>query len=111
MEGCVCVYSLSRVQVFATPWTVAHHASLSIEFSMQQYWNGLTVPSPGDIPDAEMESGSPALQADSLSSEPPEPEGICSNETIPAMLFRRRNFYYSFCLFLLQDALCTRERK
>ena len=66
---------------------------------------------PGDIPDAEIETGSPALQADSLLFEPPEPEDICSNEIVPAMLFRRSNFYYSFCLFLLQDALCTKERK
>ena len=66
---------------------------------------------PGGIPDAEIKTGSPALQADSLLSEPPEPEDICSNETVPEMLFRRSNFYYSLRLFLLQDALCTRERK
>ena len=40
------VKSLSRVQVFATPWTVACHAALSMGFSRQEYWNGLPFPSP-----------------------------------------------------------------
>ena len=34
-----------------TPWTVAHHAPLSLEFCSQEYWNGLLFPAPGDIPD------------------------------------------------------------
>lgn len=38
-------------------------------------------------------------------------EGICPNEAVPATLLRRGNFYYSFCLFLIQDALCAKERK
>ena len=38
--------SLSRVQLFATPWTVAYQAPLSMEFSMQEYWSGLPFPSP-----------------------------------------------------------------
>ena len=41
-------------------------------FSRQEYWSGLPFPSPGDLPNPEMEPGSPALQADSLPSEPPE---------------------------------------
>ena len=45
--------------------------SLSVEFSRQEYWSGLPFPSPGDIPDPGVEPGSPALQADSLPSEPP----------------------------------------
>ena len=59
--------SLSPVQFFAIPWTVACEASLSMEFSRQEYWSGLPFPSPGDLPD---QGGSPALQADSLPSEP-----------------------------------------
>ena len=55
-----------------TPWTGAHQAPLPMEFSRQQYWNGLLVPSPGDLPDQGMEPGSLALQADSLLSEPPD---------------------------------------
>ena len=40
-------------------------------FSRQKCWSGLTFPSPGDLPDPEIEPGSPALQADALPSEPP----------------------------------------
>ena len=61
----------SRVQLFATPWTVAHQASLSMGFSRQEYWSGLPFPSPGNLPDPGVEPGSPTLQADSLPSEPP----------------------------------------
>ena len=53
-----------------TPWTVAHQTSLSIGFSRQECWSGLPFPSPGDLPDPGTESGSPALQADSLLTEP-----------------------------------------
>ena len=62
---------LSRVRLFATPWTVAHQAPQSLQFSRQEYWSGLPFPSPGDPPDPGIEPGSPALQADALSSEPP----------------------------------------
>ena len=64
------VKSLSRVQLFVTPWTVAYQAPQSMEFSKQEYWSGLPFPSPGDLPDPEIEPGSPALQADALPSEP-----------------------------------------
>ena len=60
----------SHVWLFATSWTVAHHASLPLEFSRQEYWSGLPFPSPGDLADPRIESGSPALQANSLPSEP-----------------------------------------
>ena len=62
--------SLSHVQLFLTPWTVARQASLSMGFFKQEYWSGLPCPPPGDLPDSEIESRSPALQADSLPSEP-----------------------------------------
>ena len=65
------VKSLSHVRLFATLWTVAHHAPLSMGFSRQEYWSGLLFPSPGDLPDPGIEPGSPALQADALTSEPP----------------------------------------
>ncbi|XP_060250247.1 ETS-related transcription factor Elf-1 isoform X2 [Ovis aries] len=64
------VKSLSRVRLFATPWTVACHAPSSMEFSRQEYCSGLPFPSPGDLPDPGIEPGSPTLQADSLPSEP-----------------------------------------
>ena len=63
--------SLSRVRLFATPWTVARQASLCMEFSRQEYWSGLPFPSPGDLPNPGAEPGSPALQTDSSPSEPP----------------------------------------
>ena len=65
------VKSLSRVPLFATPWTVAYQAPLTMGFSKQEYWSGLPFPSPGDLPDPGIEPGSPALQADALPSEPP----------------------------------------
>ena len=61
----------SRVQLFVTPWTIACQAPLSMGFSRQEYWSGLTFPSPGDLPNPGNEPRSPALQADALSSEPP----------------------------------------
>ena len=66
------VKSLSRVQLFATPWTVAHQASPSMGFFRQEYWNGLPFLSPGDLPDPGIKPRSPTFQADALTSEPPE---------------------------------------
>ena len=63
--------SLSRVRLFATPQTVAHQAPLSMEFSRQEYWSGLLLPSPGDLPNPGAEPWAPAVQADSLPSELP----------------------------------------
>ena len=63
--------SLSRVQLFATPWTIAYKAPLSMDFSRQEYWNGSPFPSPGDLPKPGTEPGSPALLADALLSAPP----------------------------------------
>ena len=52
------------------PWTVAHQAPLSMRFSWQEYWSGLPFPSSADLSHSGIEPGSPALQADSLLSEP-----------------------------------------
>ena len=82
---CVCVhYLLSCVQLFETPWTVrflsgscpwlcmvACQAPLSMGFLRQEYWSGLPLLCPGDLPDPEIEPGSPALQANSLLCKPP----------------------------------------
>ena len=54
------------------PWTIAHQAPLSMEFSRQEYRSGLPLSSPGELPDPGIEPVSPAFQADSLPSEPPE---------------------------------------
>ena len=58
----------SRVQLFVTLWTVAYRAPLSMGFSRQEYWNGLSFPPPGDLPDPGIEPtslASPVLQVDS----------------------------------------------
>ena len=54
---CVCVKSLSRVQLFATPLTIARQAPQSMGFSRQEYWSGLPFPCPGDLPDPGIEPG------------------------------------------------------
>ena len=58
------------VRFFAAPWTTAHQAPLSMEFSRQEYWSGLPFPSPGDLPYPGIKPGSPTLQADPLPAEP-----------------------------------------
>ena len=54
---------------FATPWTIAPQAPLSMGFSRQEYWRGLPCPPLGDLPNAGTEPRSPALKVDSLPSE------------------------------------------
>ena len=85
----MCV--LSRVQLFATLWTVARQASLSMEFSSQEYWRGLPFHPPGDLPDPWIKLTSPAssaLQVDSLpvelSGKPPK-FGILKNIIGPSL--------------------------
>ena len=56
---------------FVILWTGAHQAPLTMDFSRQEYWSGLSCPSPGDLPDPRIERLSPALWAGSLPSEPP----------------------------------------
>jgi len=60
---------LSHVRLFATPWTAAHQAPLSMEFSREEYWSGLPFPSPGDLPNPGIEpvSTSPAFGRRDLS--------------------------------------------
>ena len=62
--------SCSVVSNSATLWFVVCLAPWSMEFSRQEYWSGLPFPSPGDRPNSGTEPRSPALQADSLPSEP-----------------------------------------
>ena len=71
IHPCVCMYVcvLSRVWLFATPWTIACQVPLFMEFSRQAYWSGLPFPSPGNVPDPGIKPVSPAypvLAADSL---------------------------------------------
>ena len=70
-----CAQLLSCVQLFATLWTVAYQAPLSMGFSQHEYWGGLPFPPPGGVPDPRTETmslASPALQAHSWPSEPSE---------------------------------------
>ena len=71
---CVCVHAhtctFSVTSDSLQPWTVACQTPLSMEFSKQEYWSGLPFLSPGDLPNPGIEPTSPALQADSLLTEP-----------------------------------------
>ena len=64
----MCLLSCSVMSnSLQTPWAVACQATLSMEFSRHEYWSGLAFPPPGNLPGPEIEPGSPALQANSLS--------------------------------------------
>ena len=82
------VQVLSCVQLFATLWTVAHQALLSMGFFRQEYWSGLPYPPPGDLPNQGIESASPmspVLQTDSSPAEPlRKPHRLQSQEQIQA---------------------------
>ena len=67
---CACVL-VAQSCLTLIPWTVAPQALLSMDYSEQEYWSGLPFSSPGDFPKTGIEPASPALQADSLPSEPP----------------------------------------
>ena len=64
--------SLQLCPTLVTLWTIAHHSPLSMAFSRQEYWSGLPFTAPGDPPDPGIKLRSPALQTDSLPSEPLE---------------------------------------
>ena len=65
---CVCVCAVMSVSL-RPHGLLAYPATLSMEFSRQEYWGGLPFPAPGNLPNPEIEPGSPALQADSLLTE------------------------------------------
>ena len=85
----VLCFSLSRVRLCATLWTVACQAPLSLGFSREEYWSGLLFPSPGDLPDPGIEPASPAFQADSL----------------PAELTAKPILYIVVCVFYTQQCI------
>ena len=66
-----CAQFLSHIWLFATPWTVAHQAPLSMGFTRQEYWSRLPFPPPGDLPDPGIEPRSPALAGGFFTTEPP----------------------------------------
>ena len=61
----------NHVGLFATPWTIAHQAPLSMGFFRQEYWSQLPFPSPGDLPNSGIRSVSPALAGKFFTTEPP----------------------------------------
>ena len=68
-----------------TPWTVAHQAPLSMEFSRQEYWSGLPCPSAGALPDPGIDHTSPeapALEGKFSTTEPPEKPVYIHNNTL-----------------------------
>ena len=100
---CLCMCQLfSCVQIFATPWTVADQATLSMGFSRQEYCTGLPFPSPGDFLYPGIESQSPALQTDSLPSEAPGKPLFCLYLTV----FPTVSYISSWLLHLFQGGIC-----
>ena len=77
----------SCVLLLVIPWTAACPTPLSMEFSRQEYWNGLPFPSPGDLPNLGIKPRSPALSADSF---PGEPQG---NFTLVPLSVISTSFY------------------
>ena len=67
---CCCLVA-TLCPTLATPWTVASQAPLSMRFPRQEYWSGLSFPSPGDLPNPGMEPESPALSGGLFTTEPP----------------------------------------
>ena len=79
---------LFRSQSYLTSailWTVAWQAALSMEFSRQEYWSGLPLSSPGDLPEPGINLVSPALQANSLLSEPPGKPKVLVAQLCPTL--------------------------
>ena len=67
----LCACSVTYVQLFATPWTVACQAPLSMGLSWQEYWSGFSLPPPGDLPDVGIKPTSPVLAGGFFTAEPP----------------------------------------
>ena len=73
-SSCSMLSCCSRFQIFATPWIVAHQAPLSMGFSGQEYWRGLSFPPLGDLPNPGIKPLSPvslALAGGFFTTEPP----------------------------------------
>ena len=86
-----CVISrFSCVWLFATPWTVAHQAPLSIGFSRQEYWTGLPCPPPGDLPNPGIQPKSlvsPALAGEFFTTSPTWQAHILSSKGLTHSLY------------------------
>ena len=94
---CVCMgtKSLSHVWLFATPWTAARQAPLSMEFSRQDYWSGVPFPPPGDLPD-------PGIKPASLTSPALAGEFLTASATWEALNFLTRNQTQAPCIWSVE---------
>ena len=108
---CVCVSeSLNCVRLFATPWTVACQASLSMEFSRQEYWSGLPFPSPEDPPSPGIEPWSPA---DSLPFElqgSPPAVWFLPYILIINIITKRLHLWAPICILMHQKNIFLQQR-
>ena len=68
---------MHKCLTLVTPWTVAHHTTLSMGFPRQEYWSGLPFPSPRDLPRPGIEPTSPALAGRFFSTEPSGKSRLC----------------------------------
>ena len=84
--------SLSRVWLFATPWTIQ-----SMEFSRQEYWSGLPFPSPGDLPDLGIEPRCPTVQMDFLPSESPGKTKNTGVGSLSLLCALKKSFLWGRC--------------
>ena len=98
-------------QTLATPWSVARQAPLSLGFPRQEYWSGFPFPSSGDLPDAGLESRSPAIQADSLriyrffTESPGKPYVTINTHNVIMVLLSLSNIWMSR-VFILCVCVC-----
>ena len=90
----------------AIPRTVAHQAPLSTEFSRQEYWSGMPVPSPGDLPDSGIKPGSPTFQAVYLPSESPG-KNVYKNEFGAIFVVFLRTTFLEILAILFMNANTT----
>ena len=82
MYACICVLShFSSAQLFATLWTVAHQAPLSMRLSRQEYWSGLSCLPLGNLPDPGIKPSSPVSSALQMGSLPTELSGKPQSST------------------------------
>ena len=107
---CALLSCFSPVQFFVTPWTVAHNAPLSMGFSMQEYWSGLSCPSPGDLPDPGIEPMSlmsPALAAGFFTTITTWEAPNNSDSGSGAMLYVKRRSVTQLCPTLCSPMDCN----
>ena len=95
-----CMLSLfGNLQLFATLWTVAHQASLSVGFSRQEYWSGLPFPPPGDLSNPRIETASPESPASAR-------RFFTTKEFLPRRFFLRATWETQVLYYLLNERKC-----